>query len=309
VTTDSVPVIDITKLEQPEALSALDIACREWGFFQITGHGIAESVISGLFKVANEFFEQPSSVKRQIMRSAENPWGFFDQELTKNTLDWKEVYDFGPSDGSLIQPQWPVSQPQFEQAIRTYYALCEKLSHRLLAAISVNLGMPADHLGRDFSDSHTSFLRLNLYPKRPAATESTEQLGVNQHSDAGALTVLLQDDQAGLEVHRDGHWYLVEPRPGALVINIGDIVQVWSNDRYRAALHRVVTNPTADRYSVPFFFNPAYSANYEPLPTTIDENHPARYRSINWREFRSGRVAGDYADYGEEVQISHYYTS
>jgi isopenicillin N synthase-like dioxygenase len=309
MTTDSVPVIDIAKLEEPEALGALDIACREWGFFQVTGHGISDSVTSDLLRVTDEFFQQPTAIKRRIMRSAENPWGFFDQELTKNTRDWKEVYDFGPPDGSLIQPQWPEYPPQFEQAILTFYSLCEKLSHRLLAAISVNLGMPADYLGRDFSESHTSFLRLNYYPKLPADTESTGQLGVNQHSDAGALTLLLQDQQAGLEVYRDGRWYLVEPKPGAFVINIGDIVQVWSNDRYRAALHRVVTNPTANRYSAPFFFNPAYSANYEPLPTTIDEDHPARYRSINWREFRSGRVAGDYADDGEEVQISHYYTS
>jgi isopenicillin N synthase-like dioxygenase len=308
MTTDSVPVIDITKLEEPEALSALDIACREWGFFQVTGHDISDSVTSDLLRLTSEFFEQPTAIKRQIMRSAENPWGFFDQELTKNTRDWKEVYDFGPPDGSLIQPQWPEHPPQFEQAILTFYALCEELSHRLLAAISVNLGMPADYLGRDFTESHTSFLRLNYYPILPADAESTEQLGVNQHSDAGALTLLLQDEQPGLEVHRDGHWHLVEPKPGAFVVNIGDIVQVWSNDRYRAALHRVVTNPSANRYSAPFFFNPAYSANYEPLPTTVDSDHPARYRTINWREFRSGRVAGDYADYGEEVQISHYYT-
>ena len=95
-------------------------------------------------------------------------------------------------------------------------------------------------------------------------------------------------------------------RADALVVNIGDIVQVWSNDRYRAALHRVTTNTERDRYSVPFFLNPAYAAHYAPLPSTVDASHPPRYRPINWGEFRRLRTAGDYADQGEEVQISHY---
>ena len=81
---------------------------------------------------------------------------------------------------------------------------------------------------------------------------------------------------------------------------------MWSNDRYQAALHRVRASASNERYSAPFFFNPAYKTNYAPLPTTIDHSHPARYRSINWGEFRAARAAGDYSDLGEEVQISHY---
>jgi isopenicillin N synthase-like dioxygenase len=84
------------------------------------------------------------------------------------------------------------------------------------------------------------------------------------------------------------------------------MIQVWSNDRYRAALHRVVTSTDRDRFTAPFFFNPSYSTMYEPLPTTVDADHPPRYRPINWREFRSLRAAGDYADYGDEIQIAHY---
>jgi isopenicillin N synthase-like dioxygenase len=311
--TDNVPIIDITKLEQARTLDSLDLACREWGFFQVTGHGIEDSVITELFAVSRAFFSQPLAVKREVLRTAENPWGFFDQELTKNTRDWKQIYDFGPTDDAAIRPQWPPSLPRFAPAVRRFYDSCERLAHRLLAAISVNLGMPADYLGRGFNEAHTSFLRLNFYPKCPEAAahgahsnSGRAQLGVNAHTDSGALTLLLQDQQPGLEVFRSGRWHLVEPRRDALVINIGDIVQVWSNDRYRAALHRVITNPQADRYSVPFFFNPAYSINYQPLPTTIDTANPAHYRPINWREFRSLRAAGDYADYGEEVQIAHY---
>ena len=306
--TDNVPVIDIADIETPAAAEAIDRACREWGFFQVTGHGIDRQLIVELFAVAREFFAQPRNVKREILRSADNPWGFFDEELTKNTRDWKEVFDYGPADGGRLVPRWPEQPPRFEPVVLAYYRACEYLAHRLLAIISRNLGMPKDYLSEGFADAHTSFMRLNYYPKCPPTEvpRPARLYGVNQHSDAGALTLLLQDHQPGLEVCKDGEWYLVEPRADALVINIGDMIQVWSNDRYKAALHRVTTNAENDRYSVPYFFNPSYETDYAPLPSTIDSKNPARYWPINWREFRSLRAAGDYADYGDEVQITDY---
>ena len=303
---DSVPVVDIAELDDPRVREAIDRACRDWGFFQVTGHGIELSVLEGLFEAAGSFFALPRDEKRRILRSEDNPWGYYDQELTKQTLDWKQVFDYGPADGDGMQPRWPDGLPGFEAAVRAYYDSCEALAFRLLGVIATNLDMPAHSLDRHFEHGHTSFLRLNFYPRYTGDAGDTKPFGVNHHSDAGVLTLLLQDDQAGLEVCRDDRWYLVEPTPGALVINIGDIVQVWSNDRYRAALHRVVTSPERDRYSAPYFFNPSYDTDYAPLPSLLDDANPARYRSINWHEFRSARHAGDYADYGSEVQISDY---
>lgn len=303
--TDFVPVIDIADLKSRKSLDTIDRACRDWGFFQVTGHGIDEHVVAGVFAAAHAFFAQPVAEKRRILRTADNPYGFYDRELTKNRRDWKEIFDYGPADGSLMRPQWPAAVPGFEDAVTAYYRACEDLARRLLGAIAINLGMPADTLTKDFAATHTSFLRLNYYPKCPH-TNGERPLGVGQHTDSGALTLLLQDEQPGLEVFRDGRWYLVEPRRDALVINAGDMIQVWSNDRYKAALHRVVTNAERDRYSVPFFLSPSYETAYAPLPTTVTGNRPARYRAINWREFRTLRAAGDYADLGEEIQISHY---
>jgi len=300
-----IPVIDIADLPGSGALAEIDRACRDWGFFQVTGHGIDASATDELFDQARDFFARPAAAKRTIERTAENPWGFYDRELTKNTRDWKEVFDYGPPDGGALRPQWPSAMPRFEAAVLAHYASCVSLAHRLLAAISLNLGMPADHLGAFFKTAQTSFLRLNFYPVAPPGVADMP-FGVNHHTDAGALTLLLQDEQPGLEVFRDDAWHLVEPRRDALVINIGDMVQVWSNDRYRAALHRVVTNGDAPRYSVPFFFNPSYATQYRPLPTTIGSGSPARYRPIGWSEFRALRAAGDYADLGHEVQISDY---
>jgi isopenicillin N synthase-like dioxygenase len=304
----AVPVIDIAELDSAAAHESIERACRDWGFFQVTNHGIDDRVIAALFDAAHRFFALPRDEKHRILRSAENPWGFYDRELTKNRQDRKEVFDYGPGEGDGQAARWPADPPGFRDAVLAYYRGCEQLAHRLLAVISSNLGMPADYLSRYFGDVHTSFVRLNYYPRYDTQiTDSQEDTyGVGQHSDAGALTILLQDDQSGLEVCRDGHWYPVEPRAGALVINLGDMAQVWSNDRYVAALHRVVPPTMKDRYSAPFFFNPSWDTDYAPLPTTVSADAPARYRPINWREFRTLRHAGDYADYGDEVQISDY---
>jgi isopenicillin N synthase-like dioxygenase len=305
---ENVPVIDIEELEGSHSLAAIDVACREWGFFQVVGHGIDPELLAEVFAVSREFFAQPATEKRRILRDADNPWGYYDKELTKNRQDWKEIYDFGPADGDKLRPRWPAGpfRLRFEPVIRAYYACCKTLSLRLLSAIACNLGVESRQLVQGFDGAHTSFLRLNRYPRYPLGAQAERPFGVGEHTDSGALTLLLQDRQPGLEVRRDGRWYLVDPRADALVVNIGDIVQVWSNDRYRAALHRVLTNTAADRYSVPFFLNPSWETRYQPLSTTITPQEPAHYRPIHWREFRSLRAAGDYADVGEEVQISHY---
>jgi isopenicillin N synthase-like dioxygenase len=309
----TLPVIDISRLASQATRREIDAACRDWGFFQATGHGIDEQTIAALKREMRAFFAQPLAAKRAIVRSAQNPWGFYDQELTRRTRDWKQIYDYGPPDGGALRPQWPRALPGFRAAVEAFYAACDTVALELLHVIALNLGMPAAALDGSFRPAHTSFMRLNYYPPCPrperpddTAVATNGYLGVNHHTDSGVLTLLLQDEQPGLEVLHGGSWHLVEPRRDALVVNIGDIVQVWSNDRCRAALHRGLVSADTERFSAPFFFNPAYSAAYAPLPSTVDERHPARYRPIVWREFRARRAAGDYADHGEYAQISDY---
>jgi isopenicillin N synthase-like dioxygenase len=314
---DHIPVIDVSRLDTDgAALYRVHEACRDWGFFQIVGHGVANDLIEATHASMRAFFALPLAEKRAIERTATNSWGFYDRELTKNTRDWKEVFDVGPdeTDGPLagMQAQWPMALPEFRGVVESFIAACEAVSFRMLDAIARCLDVAPERLRTAFAPRHSSFLRLNYYPRcaEPAAADSPTgapgNFGINHHTDSGALTVLLQDDRAGLQVFRRNRWTLVEPHPDALVANIGDIVQVWSNDRYPAALHRVLANDRAERYSAPYFFNPAPSAVYEPLPGLHDAARPARYRPIVWGEFRANRTAGDYADYGEEIQISHY---
>lgn len=304
----SPPIISRASLGSADTLAQLDLACREWGVFYLTDHDLPG--ISQLFAHSQDFFSQPQSSKRAIERTRTNPWGYFDNELTKNRHDWKEIFDFGPADGDA-QPQWPVDGGDFRHFCESHYQACERISFEVLAAISLNLGVCESFLFHAFEPEHSSFLRLNHYPTCPAPASDSAQavsnsgnLGIHHHTDAGALTVLLTDGNPGLEVYHQGRWTPVPHVEDAFIINIGDVIQVWSNDRYVAPLHRVRVNQSKERMSIPFFFNPRHSFDYAPVTDTTQE--PPRYAPINWGEFRTLRADGDYADSGEEVQIDHY---
>jgi isopenicillin N synthase-like dioxygenase len=306
-----IPVIDMRRLADASALSELSEACRRFGVFQLVGHGVSDGLVAATHDQMRALFGLSMEEKRMLERTADDPFGFYARELTKNRRDWKQIFDVGPSDPLGPQPRWPDALPELRRVMEAFYAACEVVSFRVLAAIAKSLALPPARLHGAFKPRHTSFLRLNYYPAcaRPAPPDAPldgdGHFGVHHHTDAGALTVLLQDGQPGLQVLHEGEWLLVEPRADALVINLGDVVQVWSNDRYPAALHRVLANAVADRYSAPFFFNPAREAIYAPLPELCSLDEP-RYRAIGWAEFRSKRAAGDYADLGEEIQIAHY---
>lgn len=169
-------------------------------------------------------------------------------------------------------------------------------------------------------DEETSVCRLNYYPKCP---NPSLHLGVGPHSDPGIVTVLLQDDSvSSLQVKRDGVWYDIPPVKGnicpanvtgfkfllphfidSFVINIGDMMQVWSNGKYKGPVHQVLANHESDRFSLPYFLAPAYSCIVEPLDMP---GRQKKYKPIHWGYFRKARYEGDYADKGEEIQISHF---
>lgn len=302
----SIPTID---LRNPDHQSLID-ACRQWGVFQLAGHSVPAAAITDLRLASQQFFSLSTLDKQRITRTRENPWGYFDRELTKNVPDWKEIFDVGPAYGTSI-PQWPSGLPDFRRALENYTSEVHELALRVLGMIVESLGMPADQLIRAF-EHHTSFLRLNHYPRcpDPASAESptvptSGRLGIGHHTDAGALTILDQADVPGLQVMRAGVWHLVARKPGTFTINIGDVVQVWSNDDYPAPLHRVIANQDHERYSTAYFLNPPADFKYAPAQPARVQSRP-RYRPILWSEFRERRAAGDFANYGQEVQISDY---
>ncbi|KAI5060406.1 hypothetical protein GOP47_0024826 [Adiantum capillus-veneris] len=231
-----------------------------------------------------------SQKKVEVKRSSENSLGYNDGELSKNVRDWKEVYDMAPA-GSFELPanfdvdaddqntlvhtnQWPSFMPNLRKVCEEYMAALDKLAFTLLELMAESLGLPSRRFHEDFKSSTTSLFRLNHYPICPAPELA---LGVSRHKDVGALTILLQGDVGGLEVRsKSGEWIVVKPNPDAFVINVGDITQVYSNDRYQSVEHRVVVNENKDR---PF----------------------------NWGRYLKRRLDSNYKNLGvENLQISHY---
>eukprot|EP00249_Psilotum_nudum_P014599 c24906_g1_i2 orf=1846-2775(-) len=244
---DAIPVIDLSPLRSypgdPESrirlIDEVGNACEQWGFFQVINHGVPIRLLEKVKAEAEAFFALPLEEKRLVKRTAQNPLGYYDTELTKNFRDWKEVFDIsaaeqmelpvefeaGNNEIKAAANQWPVHPPGLREACMLYIAETEKLGFFLLELISESLGLPYDRFHHLFKPG-TSFLRLNHYPVCPAPTLA---LGVSRHKDPGALTVLAQDNIGGLEVKRkDGEWIGVKPDMAALVINVGDLMQVNS---------------------------------------------------------------------------------
>lgn len=266
------------------------------------------------------FFDLPIENKRQLSRTATNPWGFFDQELTKNKLDWKQILDFGinrDNENYAGTSQWPTELVDFQSTMQAWFDQCEKLALALLARICESLGQQPDALTRYFKPCNSSFLRLNYYPlcehpadpsivNSPNNKDPNGHFGISEHTDAGALTLLAQDDNFALQVFAESTWQLVKPRPDSLIINLGDLLQVWSNNRYTAPLHRVIAATNQPRYSAAFFFNPELDCICQPLKNASTQAPDALYKPLSWRQFRQARAAGDYANLGKEAQISDY---
>ncbi|MFA9418787.1 MAG: isopenicillin N synthase family dioxygenase [Gammaproteobacteria bacterium] len=317
-----VPIIDIgdlvsdsSSLAAKESIEQIAAACRDWGFFQVINHSTPPELIETVLQQTHRMFALPLKEKLSVVRTKDNPWGFYNNELTKNQRDKKEVFDFTHEGIDPIygkSNRWLVDQIKFKATMLEYFDACTVLSLTLLEAFCIGLDLPAKYMHDDFASNHTGFMRLNYYPvKDPLTDSSTDHqpvadLGIHHHTDAGALTVLLQDEVSGLQVYRDGYWHDIPPVPGAMVINIGDMMQVWSNDTYQAAIHRVLAMDSIARYSLPFFFNPSASSRVSPLPTVINEQQPSHYNTIEWSSYRGLRTDGDFANYGTEVQISQF---
>ncbi|KAG7011675.1 putative 2-oxoglutarate-dependent dioxygenase, partial [Cucurbita argyrosperma subsp. argyrosperma] len=175
------------------------------------------------------------------------------------------------------------------QAGKEYAEELEKLGHKLVELIAVSLGLPAQRF-RDYFKEKTSMVRLNHYP--PCSLPEMA-LGVGRHNDPGVLTMLAQDDVGGLEVKRkrDGEWIRVKPVPDSYVVNVGNVTQVWSNERYESVEHRVMVNDKKERYSIAFFFNPSHSTIVEPLEELIDPENPPKYQSYLWGKLLFNKCA------------------
>lgn len=298
---------------------------ERWGFFELQRHGIEHQCMHDLFAAQRAFFALPEAQKLSLGRTAINARGYNSGELTKNSLDAKEILDLGhkpdptAEDDALVNRvadgwnQMP-KDAAISEPIWNWFTLCEPLAIEVYGWLLSAMGASKD--SASVTDGHTSFLRLNAYSDAHQLTHSKSKrtdlpvpLGIHRHTDSGFLTLLVEDGHHALQVLHQGQWRMIEPSPNAFIVNTGDMLQVLSNDRFVAPEHRVLGSVGGQyRLSAAYFFNPPYEQVIQALPSKPGDSSgdQPRYRGFTWEEFRRRRGAGDYEDLGEEVQISHY---
>lgn len=303
-----VPIIDVSG-DPKRVAAAIDDACSKVGFFQIVGHGLDPVLERDAWRAAVDFFALDLEDKMDVAIPPGGAYGYapFQGERLAASLgvatppDLKETFSCGPFDtaglavGSVdpaavfVQSQtpWPASLPGMAPAWRDYYAALEALTADVMRLMAIGLGL--DPLYFDpFIDQHTSALRALQYPDLGGRRPDAGQLRAGAHTDYGTLTLLRQDDApGGLQVTgTDGEWHDVPSTPGAYVVNVGDALERWTNDRWRSTLHRVVTPPLdagADctRRSMAFFHNANWDAAIECIPTCLEPGASPRYAPIS----------------------------
>jgi len=321
---DVVPVIDIGpflsnspagRRSIPQAVAR---ACEGIGFFTIVGHDVDPELIRASAGVARQFFDLPPNEKL-LARSADAAVsrgyrGSGNEALAgtraaETPPDLKEVFFLGPPDfprdkyhGApqarpyFIENAWPTSPAGFRTAVTAYYRAMEKLAADLMRIFAIALDFP-ELFFVDKTDRHISAMRIINYPEQTRAPLAG-QLRASAHSDYGTLTILLGENQPGsLEVHtRSGQWMDVLIPPQSFVINIGDLMMRWTNDRWVSTLHRVVNPPEpvaarARRLSLVFFYYPNYDAEVACIPTCTDAANPPRYPPVKAGPYRSEKFA------------------
>ncbi|MGV0772567.1 isopenicillin N synthase family dioxygenase [Mycobacterium syngnathidarum] len=295
-----VPLIDISSAhtgderQRQVVADAIGRCCETSGFLLLAGHGVPDVVIDGVNRALREFFSLPQAAKEQIRADPADPLarGFSsagklaatndgaDPEAEHESPDSVEKFVYFPLGNTegFDRPTWP-DVPGFRTAYQRYYDEMAVLATELSRLFALALGLREDWFD-GLIDRHHSNLMANHYP---ADGQPAGHVRLSRHSDWGNLTILLQDEsQSGLQVLSDrGEWLDVPVVPGSFVINIGDLLARWTNDRWVSTVHRVVsTGAGGERFSLPFFHQPNYDALIECIPTCATADNPPRYEPV-----------------------------
>ena len=294
----NLPVIDISPIRGSSAqgkatmAATLRDACEQSGFFYVSGHGIEPALIEQVFAASKQFFGLPMTDKLAVDKAQSKANRGY-EPLRGQTLeagappDLKEGFYIGeevPADDpraltrfNMGPNQWPQGVTDFRPAMEQYYAAMTELSAKIMAALALSLNLPEDFFA-DFCEQPLCTLRLLHYPPQPGNPEPGEK-GCGAHTDFGGITVLLLDDKPGLQVWDAAgeRWIDANPIPGTFVVNLGDMIARWTNDRYRSTLHRVVNTSGAERYSVPFFYSGNPDHEVRCLPVCLQPGDAPRY--------------------------------
>ena len=284
----------------------IQAACRDRGFFYVTGHGVPPELIAELADASAEFFALPVPDKLEIaMERGGRAWrGYFPVggELTSGRPDLKEGLYFGaelPDDDARARAGLPLhgrnlfprQVPQLRALVLAYLDALTAAGQAVLAGVALSLGLDARYFADGYTADPTILFRIFHYP--PSAPQD-EGWGVGEHTDYGLVTLLAQDDSGGLQVAAPEGWIDAPPVPGTLVCNIGDMLDRLTGGWYKSTPHRVRNLSGHGRLSFPFFLDPGFAAEVPPLPerAAADDSGNRRWDGQDLRAF-----TGSYGDY------------
>jgi len=298
----------------------IDAACRSTGFLAVTGHGVPLDIVERTFAVTTEFFDRPleDKLRFRLEDKAANR-GYFAEgtEALSYSLgkesppDLFEAFNVGwdvpeaevdeyvaPVRATYFAPNpWPDAPRSFRPTWLEYWKAMDALGHTLMSAFAVALGLPADHFAPTL-DRNISVMRAINYERRdPSAPALDGQMRMGPHSDYGSLTILAADRVPGLQIHTAAGWADAMPPEGGFLVNLGDLLAEWTNDRWQSTVHRVVPPPMGEegparRRSIAWFQQPNYDARIEVLPTCTSADDPPRYPPVSAGDHLMAKLMG-----------------
>lgn len=313
-----IPILDVSALFSIDDKAAAGVAetlrgyLEQVGFLYVTGHDVPPESVESVREAARRFFALPDEEKLKL-KIDRNFRGFLPMasstivtssvakvskpNQSESLMLMHEVAADDPDSiaGKPLQGpnQWPSEQvlPGFRATVETYVSQMELLARKMVGAIAVSLGMDADALDPYF-DKPTTFLRLLHYPTQPA---EDGLFGSAPHTDYGFITLLAQDNVGGLEVkNKKGEWVAAPPIPNTFVMNVGDILARWSNDRFVSTPHRVINRSGRERFSQPFFFDPSMDYTISALNACVPSGTEPKYEPVVYRDYLMERIDKNY---------------
>lgn len=312
---DHIPVIDVRALFGDDEGAARDVAAQikeaavHTGFFYVSGHNVSPLLMDAIHLAARYFFALPEARKKAIAVTPQTAHrGYMPFAQTRqpgfSKADHKESFNFAfpftpdhpamaSGHGLIGLNQWPEGEPQWRRIVERYYDTVFELGQRILGGFALALDMPRDHF-RSMYRYPLVRTRLLHYPAQEAP--SPDQFGAAAHTDYGTITILWQDDVGGLQVRRrDGQWIDAPPIENTFVINIGDMLELWSNDLFVSTPHRVLNPSGRERYSIATFYDPDFDVRVECLPNCSSAERPPRHAPMVAGDYITSRYDGTYA--------------
>jgi len=307
IAVDEIPIIDIAPLvaRDPDGSAAAGAAMRSAseriGFFYIAGHGVPEALTAALFSAAAAFFALPEAAKAEVaVNHRHRGWiGHGGAKMHgKARADLKESFVWGldlpetdpevAAGTPLMGPnQWPQQTPEMQTVLYAWYEQVLRAGHAVLRGLALSLGRDAGFFEPYFARPLARGSAI-WYPPQPPDL-GQEQFGVAPHTDYGGLTLLAQDMTGGLQVKGSSRdWVMAHPIPGTFVVNIGDLMHRWTNDRFRSNAHRVVNTSGRARQSIAVFYDPGFHTVVDPRDL-LDDPAEARHPPIACGEWVVGR--------------------